>query len=605
MSRVKRPPLSHRALRVYAFDPSRGNRTDNRLTIRVAYEPLGKGPTGKKVAIIDYDASNQCYYEAVDLGESNILGQSGLEPSESDPQFHQQMVYAVTMDTLRRFEAALGREVKWRPDLSPKETPYHGVLKIYPHAFQEANAYYDRQLRALLFGYFTANEFDAGSSLPGQVVFTCLSQDIIVHETTHAILDGIREHFAEPSGPDAAAFHEGFADIVALLQHFSYKETLLDTIQRTGGLIHRKQLEPNAPPSADGPMIQAEVGEDNPMVDLARQFGEAMGFRKALRGALGTRPNPKLLDTTFECHDRGGILVAAVFDAFFSVYINRTRDLVRMAYPRGEVVANFLQADLANRLADEAAKTATRIQNICIRALDYCPPVDITFGDYLRALVTSDREAMAEDELGYRAALINAFRARGIRPQEAISYSEDTLNWGAYQGTKSTDVNPDFARLWKDLLNYENDPGQDSEQKMYERLWGKVDTFAAELGLSPDHTFPIQAKSINTLQRVRPDGSLQRQIVAELVQRRNAISLDPADAGAGTFTLYGGATLLINRQGEVRYSISKPVDGAGGDRRIAHQREYLQRMKASFSLAPYLDFDPDKDLGFGAMHRGY
>jgi hypothetical protein len=56
---------------------------------------------------------------------------------------------------------------------------------------------------------------------------------------------------------------------------------------------------------------------------------------------------------------------------------------------------------------------------------------------------------------------------------------------------------------------------------MYDRLWGKAGTFAAELGLSPDPNFPIQAKSINTLQRVRPDGSLQRQIVAELVQRRN------------------------------------------------------------------------------------
>ena len=90
-----------------------------------------------------------------------------------------------------------------------------------------------------------------------------------------------------------------------------------------------------------------------------------------------------------EPHERGAILVAAVFDAFFSVYISRTRDLIRMAYPDGrELVPNFLHADLANRLADEAAKTATRIQNICLRALDYCPPVDITFGDFLRSLVT-------------------------------------------------------------------------------------------------------------------------------------------------------------------------------------------------------------------------
>ncbi len=28
--------------------------------------------------------------------------------------------------------------------------------------------------------------------------------------------------------------------------------------------------------------------------------------------------------------------------------------------------------------------------NTCIRALDYCPPVDITFGDYLRAIITAE-----------------------------------------------------------------------------------------------------------------------------------------------------------------------------------------------------------------------
>ncbi len=333
--------------------------------------------------MIDYDASNKCYYEGVDLESTAILGQNGLAPTEANPQFHQQMVYAVVMDTVRRFEMALGREVRWRSDFTSKATPHHGLLKVYPHAMQEANAFYDPDLRSLLFGYFEASRNDAGANLPGQVVFTCLSHDIIVHETTHAVLDGIREYFNDPTGVDAAAFHEGFADIVALLQHFSFKDALLDTIQRTGGLIHRRQLAPDVASDRNGPLIQAEIGEDNPIVDLARQFGEAMGNRRALRSALGTKPDPSVLERTSEPHERGAILVAAVFDAFFSVYVRRTRDLIRMAYPDGrDIVPNFLPNDLANRLADEAARTANRIQNICLRALDYCPPVDITFGDY-------------------------------------------------------------------------------------------------------------------------------------------------------------------------------------------------------------------------------
>jgi hypothetical protein len=599
---VSNPP--QRNLQVYAFDPSRGARLENHLNIRIANEPLKKGPVGRKVAVIDYDASNQCYYEGVVLDAAAILSQNGLAPSESNPQFHQQMVYAVVMDTIRRFEVALGREVKWRADHTTASTPYHGKLKVFPHAMQEANAFYDPDLHALLFGYFQASGEDVGVNLPGQIVFTCLSHDIIVHETTHAILDGIREHFNEPTGPDAAAFHEGFADIVALLQHFSFKDTLLDTIQRTGGFIHRRQLTPVVVAEKGGPLIQAEIGEDNPMVDLARQFGEAMGNRRALRSALGTPPDARILENTFEPHERGAILVAAVFDAFFTVYVDRTRDLVRMAYPDGRaIVPNFLPNDLANRLAEEAAKTATRIQNICLRALDYCPPVDITFGDYLRALVTADRDVMADDGRGYRGALVNAFRARGIRPEGVISYNDEALVWDLFKGMSAAKVNPNFRNLFKDLYQFADEPDRKKEQDLYRRLFAKAETFRRQLGIPAQ--YPVQAKSINPLHRVRPDGSLQRQIVAELVQKCERVPIDPDNPKAGTFTFRGGTTLIINQQGEVRYSIAKPIQGKAGAARLARQREYLSRMAASFPLAPYIAFNHDRDLGFRGIHRGY
>lgn len=601
---VRRPAPSQRKLRVYAFDPSRGARLDNYLTIRLPYEELGKGPVGKRIAVIDYDASNECYYEGVNLDALAVVSDQGLDPSEANPQFHQQMVYAVVMDTIQRFELALGRPIRWRPDNSPKTKPFHGLLRVYPHAMQEANAYYDPQRRALLFGYFRASQEEAGTNLPGQLVFTCLSHDIIAHETTHAILDGIRGHYDDLTGFDAPAFHEGFADIVALLQHFSYKDSLLETIQRTGGLIHRNQLAPNVRADKKGPMIQAEAGMDNPMVDLARQFGEAMGNRKALRSALGTPADPRVLERAFEPHERGAILVAAVFDAFFTVYINRTRDLIRMAYPDGrEIVPNFLHADLASRLADEAARTAMRMQNICIRALDYCPPVDITFGDYLRALVTADRDTAAEDSVGYRASFINAFRSRGIRPSGVLSYSEEALSWDPYEGTLASDVNPDFKKLWRSVNEYEDQPTAGNLKQLYSRLWGKAYTFRSQLGLDPDLE-EVQVQSLNTLHRVAPDGSMQRHISAVLVQRRSEL-IDPADSAAGTFTFRGGTTLIINREGEVRFSITKSIVGPKSKERLAQQRAYLQQMSASSALAPYVAFASDKAFTFQGIHRGY
>src|SRR6185295_7590419 len=149
------PP--QRMLQVYAFDPSRGTRLENHLTIPVAFEKLTKGPVGQKIAVIDYNASNQCYYEGIELDSPAFLAQGGLAPSEADPQFHQQMVYAVIMDTIRRFERALGREIKWRPDRSRRAgNPHHGLLQVFPPAMQEANAFYDPNPRALLFGYYQA-----------------------------------------------------------------------------------------------------------------------------------------------------------------------------------------------------------------------------------------------------------------------------------------------------------------------------------------------------------------------------------------------------------------------------------------------------------------
>jgi len=92
------------------------------------------------------------------------------------------------------------------------------TLSIYPHALCETNAYYSSSRKALLFGYFVANKEVSALQAPGTMVFTALSHDIIAHETTHALLDGIHCRYLEPTNQDVLVFHEGFADIVALFQ---------------------------------------------------------------------------------------------------------------------------------------------------------------------------------------------------------------------------------------------------------------------------------------------------------------------------------------------------------------------------------------------------
>ena len=61
------------------------------------------------------------------------------------------------------------------------------------------------------------------------------------------------------------------------------------------------------------------------------------------------------------------------------------RDLPRRRRPAGR---DELPAPLADLLAGCAAETARFFFRLCARSLDYCPPVDMTFGDFLRALIT-------------------------------------------------------------------------------------------------------------------------------------------------------------------------------------------------------------------------
>ena len=395
-----------RPLKAYAFDPGRGGLLGNEMSLAVRYQELDAGPVVRDhrardaIAVLDYDGASRAWYKPVNLDDPRILIRGGLDPSESDPRFHQQMVYAVITETIQHFEAALGRRIHWRrSERGPDSKLLPGdediiTLNIFPHAMISANAFYSPKAHGILFGYFRADANDPGNNLPGQVVYTCLSHDIVVHETTHAIIDGIRRYFTEQTNPDVPAFHEAFADLAALFRHFAHREVLLDTIQRTGGQLYRYQLEPDAPTSTDNSngenanaLIGAQISGHNPLVDLALQFGEARGMRGGLRSALGTPPSPQDMQTQFEPHRRGSILVAAVFDAYFSIYLKRTAALFRIYRAGGGGTSlTDVPGSLAGLLADEACTTANLFFTVCVRALDCCPPVGIA-GDFLRAVI--------------------------------------------------------------------------------------------------------------------------------------------------------------------------------------------------------------------------
>ena len=600
-------PVSRR-LQTYAFDPSfsasYATYEFNRVTIEIPWERLGPGPTGEYVEVIDHDSPSGCFYPAIDLDHSSLLSTDGLAPSTGSPMFHQQMVYAVAMRTIRNFELALGRRVHWSPRMKGKDdSEFVPRLRIYPHALRERNAYCHPGKKALLFGYFTAEPENPSELYSGGVTFACLSHDIIAHEITHAILDGIYRNFNNPTNRDQLAFHEAFADLVALLQHFTITTVVESQIRKTHGSLR----------------------VNNALLELAREFGKATGMHGALRTAIGggadpttARPDYSALGKTSEIHDRGAILVAAVFDAFLSIYAAKTADLRRIASGgTGILQKGEISPDLVHRFASEASTLALQFLLMCIRALDYCPPVDLTFGDYLRALITADHDLVPSDPWGYRVAIAESFRRRAILPENIPTFGEETLLWRRPEDGEADklfqDSRQELERL-DELIHLDSGPGQravprpaapdrrgareeifnltrEVRRALHNKMYAYILRLSADqrgvlgrqigLDLSGDNP-SFEVHTVALADRQGPDGRTIQQFVVTLVQSHRKQS----EGGEIVELLSGSTALLQQSDHSVRYIIRKRPSQNRLDKNMAFALAQIASENPYFRVTP-------------------
>jgi hypothetical protein len=436
--------------------------------------------------------------------------------------------------------------------------------------------------------------------MPGGMVFTCLSHDIVAHETTHALLDGMSRAFRNPTNRDVFAFHEAFADIVAMFQHFTFPEIVRHQLTSTRGDIRSQQ---------------------NLLGELAGQFGRGTGQRMALRSAIGElkdgkwqpkAPNPSDYRTVEEPHLRGAILVGAVFDAFLSIFERRTADLFRLATDgTGILRPGAIDPDLVNRLSEEATKSAQHVLSICIRALDYCPPVDITFAEYLRAIITADYDLVPDDDLRYRTAFMQAFQKRGIYQEDAKVLSEESLVWRTPDNDK---VRPSaelqsglselrdlalasvYAESREHLFHQERELRRRIhdwlEQQLKNNPHGQAD--ASYLGLQHKRSFEV--RSARFAFRTSPDGGMVPQLLLGLIQEKG---VSCAGAPNDKMVFLGGSTVIADlKASRVKYCIRKSFTN---QERLGLQRAFAAQA-AETARATYLG--PTMNEPFAALHRG-
>ncbi len=330
-----------------------------------------------------------------------------------------------------------------------------------------------------------------------------MSHDIIAHQTSHAILDGLRGGLLEPGLPDQAAFHEALADIVAILSVFSID----------GIVSYALDPERTHPRIANDRLEIKQLGA-NVLFRVAEQMGRALSANRvqSLRDSLKLDPPPGdwVDDPRWdEPHDRGELLVAAVLRTLVDIWYRRLRPMFS-----GQGVDR-------ERAAEEGAKAAGHLLHMVIRAIDYTPAGEFEFSDFLDALLTADKEVVPDDRHGYRKSLLTTFQAFGINlPPLRI-------------------VNLALApqRPVYDNFNYEALRGQ--REEIFRFIWENADLF--EL---PTRYYTV-VDDVQPSVRVGPDGFVVREVVVTCSQLLEGPASEmekvaKANPGRGTLVLHDG-----------------------------------------------------------------
>lgn len=536
------------SMRIVAQDPSVLAADGNPLIadVDVPADRFEAGLRGHRIRIIDYDSSKGVYTPPalLDDGGASVPGWGYADPFKTKTytrrfltsdapqarQFRCQNVYAIVARTLGAFEFALGRRIRWGFDTHE--------LYVVPHAFADGNAYYARDDHALYFGYLTH---------PGTPrVYTALSHDIIAHETSHALLDGLRPGFMNPGLPDQAAFHEGFADVVALLSILALDEVV-------AMLLGPADAEGRIPTKG----LQRQLLQDNAVFKLAEELGEALmdtrgaGLRQSI--TLPQNDDWKTDEAFAFPHRRGEVLVAAIMQSLLQMWVERLDPIVK---DRKTVDRAFV--------AEQGARAAKHLLNMSIRAIDYLPPTEFEFDDFLTALMTSDKEAAPQDKHDYRGSLAREFAGFGLaaKPHRMLDLVDSA--------TAPLYANLNFAEM------------RSHPDEIYRFVWanaGLLDV-AAEYYLDVD--------SVRPSTRIGPDGLIINEIVATYTQRLEGpvselMRISRDDKGQarlkkpGSITgdtvvgMWGGGCLIFDQFGKLKYHHAKPLlDWERQSRRLRH-----------------------------------
>lgn len=345
------------------------------------------GMSSSKLTLRDADLHDMPLYQGLDWAKAN-LSFAALNKKGNfidNPQFHQVNAFAVAAHTLDLVESAIGREMKWK---------HGGPLVIRPHAFSEANAFYDPESPSLNFGSFT-------SPFRRAPVWTCLSHDVVAHEFGHAVLDSFRPLYVHSVEIDTGALHESVGDLVAMF----------------AALNHKPIVE----------WLYAESGGDMMNPNLASRLAEEFGIGlwgvsfPFLRSAL---IGPNYDEAPGEVHDRSTVWTAAIYELLATLVAEATTPDVQetlrntptlsisnkppmgrvrqMTIPQPDPTFTAYYSEPRNRsrfdaFFDAIVSASTRVKGMMLRAIQDIPPTGVTFLTLAPVLYNADARLFPND----------------------------------------------------------------------------------------------------------------------------------------------------------------------------------------------------------------
>jgi hypothetical protein len=340
---------------IYKQDPSVAE-----IGIRKAFLPrrVFAGPKDARISIA-----------GMPIVTPNVFGDLLIDANANPNGFDAVHTFAIVRMTLTMYQRALnGAALPWQWNTGGNTD----VLSVFPHAGVTQNAFYSRSDKALKFFFF-----DSGN--PPKTIFTCRSLDIVSHETGHAVLDALKPGWLTSGNtPQTGGLHESFGDLSAIFLTLSQLDQCEAVIAQTKANLHATNF----------------------LVDLAEQFGLALGRPNGLRNADN---DLKLSQVGTEVHAISQVFTGGMFDVLADIFALERNESTR---------------DDAAVLHDVAHYVA----GLLLRAIAQAPASNAKYADVVNKMlqiVVADGKPAA-----YRASIVTRFAFREVVAPNALSLAD-------------------------------------------------------------------------------------------------------------------------------------------------------------------------------------